>query len=260
MADRFEKFTEHARSVLTYAQEEAQRFNHNYLGTEHLLLGLVREGDGVAAKVLINLGVELGKVRSAVEFIIGRGERSPRGEIGLTPRAKKVIELSVAEARHLDHSYVGTEHLLLGLVGEAEGIAFGVLQSLDVSLERVRTETARVLSNTPPASHAVKPSDVQVAEARHALEEAIAAIEAPGISDLPAELARAVLVPMLREIIGGLGILGLGYVSEELSVRRQLHRNLQILDDAAAVFNRHHLEDPASLLLDASAAVRVALG
>ena len=126
MADRFDKFTERARRVLTLAQEEAQRFNHNYIGTEHLLLGLVREGDGVAAKVLANLGVELNKVRSAVEFIIGRGDRAVLGEIGLTPRAKKVIELAVDEARRLNHHYIGTEHLLLGLVREGEGIAAGV--------------------------------------------------------------------------------------------------------------------------------------
>jgi ATP-dependent Clp protease ATP-binding subunit ClpC len=152
MADRFDKFTERARRVLTLAQEEAQRFNHNYIGTEHLLLGLVREGDGVAAKVLGNLGVELSKVRSAVEFIIGRGEKTVSGEIGLTPRAKKVIELAVEEARRLNHSYIGTEHLLLGLVREGEGIAFGVLESLGVSLERVRTETARILSQSTPQS------------------------------------------------------------------------------------------------------------
>jgi len=115
MADRFDKFTERARKVLQLAQEEAQRFNHNYIGTEHLLLGLVREGEGVAAKVLANLGVELNKVRSAVEFIIGRGDRTVTGDIGLTPRAKKVIELSVDEARRLNHHYIGTEHLLLGL-------------------------------------------------------------------------------------------------------------------------------------------------
>jgi ATP-dependent Clp protease ATP-binding subunit ClpC len=154
MADRFDKFTERARRVLTLAQEEAQRFNHNYIGTEHLLLGLVREGDGVAAKVLNNLGVELSKVRSAVEFIIGRGEKATSGDIGLTPRAKKVIELAVEEARRLNHSYIGTEHLLLGLVREGEGIAFGVLESLGVSLERVRTETARILSQSTPQSAA----------------------------------------------------------------------------------------------------------
>jgi len=150
MADRFDKFTERARRVLTLAQEEAQRFNHNYIGTEHLLLGLVREGDGVAAKVLANLGVELNKVRSAVEFIIGRGDRAVMGEIGLTPRAKKVIELAVDEARRLNHHYIGTEHLLLGLVREGEGIAAGVLESLGVNLERVRAETTRILSQSMP--------------------------------------------------------------------------------------------------------------
>ncbi|HUY76056.1 MAG TPA: ATP-dependent Clp protease ATP-binding subunit [Ktedonobacterales bacterium] len=146
MNDKFEKFTERARKVLSLAQEEAQRFNHNYIGTEHLLLGLVREGDGVAAKVLSNLGVELNKVRSAVEFIIGRGDRIVLGEIGLTPRAKKVIELAVDEARRLNHHYIGTEHLLLGLVREGEGIAAGVLESLGVNLEKVRSETIKVLN------------------------------------------------------------------------------------------------------------------
>ena len=154
MADRFDKFTERARRVLTLAQEEAQRFNHNYIGTEHLLLGLVREGDGVAAKVLSNLGVELNKVRSAVEFIIGRGDRQSSGEIGLTPRAKKVIELAVDEARRLGHSYIGTEHVLLGLVREGEGIAAGVLESLGVNLERVRAETTRILAQTQPQQQA----------------------------------------------------------------------------------------------------------
>jgi ATP-dependent Clp protease ATP-binding subunit ClpC len=146
--ERFDKFTERARKVLSLAQEEAQRFNHNYIGTEHLLLGLVREGDGVAAQVLKNLGVELTKVRSAVEFIIGRGDRIVLGEIGLTPRAKKVIELAVDEARRLNHHYIGTEHLLLGLVREGEGIAAGVLESLGVNLEKVRTQTIQVLSQS----------------------------------------------------------------------------------------------------------------
>ncbi|MGQ9676755.1 MAG: ATP-dependent Clp protease ATP-binding subunit [Chloroflexota bacterium] len=148
MPDRFDKFTERARKVLTLAQEEAQRFNHNYIGTEHILLGLVREGEGVAAKVLANMGVELNKVRSAVEFIIGRGDRMVVGEIGLTPRAKKVIELSVDEARRLNHHYIGTEHLLLGLVREGEGIAAGVLESLGVSLDKVRAQTIQVLNQS----------------------------------------------------------------------------------------------------------------
>src|SRR5271165_300581 len=124
--DRFDKFTERARKVLSLAQEEAQRFNHNYIGTEHLLLGLVREGEGVAAQVLSNLGVELNKVRSAVEFIIGRGDRIVLGEVGMTPRAKKVIELAVDEAKRLNARFVGPEHLLLGLIREGEGIAAGV--------------------------------------------------------------------------------------------------------------------------------------
>src|SRR5688572_2871855 len=148
MADRFDKFTERARKVLQLAQEEAQRFNHNYIGTEHLLLGLVREGEGVAAKVLANLGVELNKVRSAVEFIIGRGDRTVTGDIGLTPRAKKVIELSVDEARRLNHHYIGTEHLVLGLVREGEGIAAGVLESLGVSLDKVRSQVIYVLNQS----------------------------------------------------------------------------------------------------------------
>ena len=148
MASRFEKFSEKARRVLSLAQEEAQRFNHNYIGTEHILLGLVREKDGVAAKVLANLDVELPKVRSAVEFIIGRGERAPTGDMGLTPRAKKVIELAVDEARRLNHSYIGTEHLLIGLMREGEGVPAGVLESLGVSLDKVRSETSRMLSQS----------------------------------------------------------------------------------------------------------------
>jgi ATP-dependent Clp protease ATP-binding subunit ClpC len=148
MASRFEKFSERARRVLSLAQEEAQRFNHNYIGTEHILLGLVRETDGVAARVLSSLGIELSKVRSAVEFIIGRGERPSPGDIGLTPRAKKVIELAVDEARRLSHHYIGTEHLLIGIMREGEGVAAGVLESLGVSLDKVRAETTRILNQS----------------------------------------------------------------------------------------------------------------
>ncbi len=159
MPSRFEKFTERARRVLTLSQEEAQRFNHNYIGTEHILLGLVREGEGVAAKVLANLGVELEKVRSAVEYIIGRGEKSVSGEIGLTPRAKRVIELAVDEARRLGHNYIGTEHLLLGLLREGEGMAAGVLESLGIGLDKVRTETIRILNQTSSQAHSsVRPT------------------------------------------------------------------------------------------------------
>ncbi|MDA8203214.1 MAG: ATP-dependent Clp protease ATP-binding subunit [Chloroflexi bacterium] len=157
MVDRFDKFTDRARKVLTLAQDEAQRFNHNYIGTEHLLLGLVREGDGVAARVLENMGVELPKVRTAVEFIIGRGDRPVVGEVGLTPRAKRVIELAIDEARRLGHNYIGTEHLLLGLVREGEGIAAGVLESLGVNLDKVRHEVIRVLSQSSSVGPTAEP-------------------------------------------------------------------------------------------------------
>jgi excisionase family DNA binding protein len=149
--DRFDRFTNRARHVLALAQEEAIRFRHNYIGTEHLLLGLVREGDGVACKVLMSLGVELDRVRSGVEFIIGRGDRPAVGEIGLTPRAKKVIKLAMDEARRLDHHYIGTEHLLLGLLREGEGIAVGVLESLGISLQDVRAQTLRIVGGKEAA-------------------------------------------------------------------------------------------------------------
>tara|TARA_B100000029_G_scaffold102510_1_gene92928 strand:+ start:3174 stop:5639 length:2466 start_codon:yes stop_codon:yes gene_type:complete len=152
MGSRFEKFSERARRVLSLAQEEAQRFNHNYIGTEHILLGLVRETEGVAARVLSGLTIDLSKVRSAVEFIIGRGEKPAEGEIGLTPRAKKVVELAVDEARRMNHTYIGTEHLLIGLLREGEGVAAGVLESLGVTLEKVRAETHRILSNSSTTS------------------------------------------------------------------------------------------------------------
>ncbi len=137
--------------ALGLAQEEAHHLNHNYMGTEHLLLGLVREGEGVAAKVLSNLGVELNKVRSAVEFLIGRGERVMLGEGGLTPRAQKVIEVAMDEAGSLNHHHIGTGHLLLGLVREGEGIAVAVLEAhvkgQEVSVEHVRTQTIPMLAS-----------------------------------------------------------------------------------------------------------------
>src|SRR5258708_19644221 len=149
--DSFDKFTERARTVLSLAQEEAQRFNHGYIGTEELLVGLVREGDGVAGAVLRNLGVDLTSVRAEVERTVGLGDHSVQGDIGLTPRAKKVFELAVDEARRLNHHYIGTEHILLGLVREREGIAGRVLESLGVQLAQVRTATVQVLSQRTPS-------------------------------------------------------------------------------------------------------------
>jgi hypothetical protein len=176
--DRFDKFSDHARTALTLAQDEAQRFNHNYIGTEHLLLGLLRVDDCMATRALRNLGVELPKVRAAVEFIIGRGDLPVVGEVGLTPRAKRVIELAIDEARRMDHHYIGTEHLLLGIVREGEGIAAGVLESLRVNLDKVRHEVIRLLAETssadPSRTHDAPimavPASLPVDEATRALE------------------------------------------------------------------------------------------
>ncbi len=150
MADRaFDKFTKRTKQVLQYATEEARAFNHPYIGTEHILLGLIREGEGVAAQVLNNLGVKLSQARHAVEFIVGVGEGPPRQDQDLTARAKKVIEYAVEETKRLNHHYIGTEHLLLGLVRNGEGVATGVLDILGVSLEQVRTQVLRVLRQGP---------------------------------------------------------------------------------------------------------------
>ncbi|MCJ7769222.1 MAG: AAA family ATPase, partial [Dehalococcoidales bacterium] len=148
MASRFDKFSERARRVLTLAQEEAKRLNHNYIGTEHILLGLVREEEGVAAKILVNMGTSLSKMRSAVEYVIGTGEKPSAGAAGLTSRAKRVIELAIDEARQLGHAYIGTEHLLLGLLREGEGVAAGVLDSFSITLDRTRAEITRFLSQS----------------------------------------------------------------------------------------------------------------
>src|SRR5437763_578987 len=136
----FERFTERAKKVLTLAQEEAERSHHSYIGTEHLLLGLLREGEGLAAKVLNNLGVEINKVRATIESVLGRNERIIIQQIIPTSRVKKVIEISFEEARRMRNNYVGTEHLLLGLLIEGEGIAAHVLEDLGANLEKVRGE------------------------------------------------------------------------------------------------------------------------
>ncbi|HVC99674.1 MAG TPA: ATP-dependent Clp protease ATP-binding subunit [Candidatus Dormibacteraeota bacterium] len=144
----FERFTERAKKVLTLAQEEAERSHHSYIGTEHLLLGLLREGEGLAAKVLGNLGVEIGKVRQTIESVLGRNERIIIQQIIPTSRVKKVIEISFEEARRMGHNYVGTEHLLLGLLIEGEGIAAHVLEDLGANLEKVRAEIERLLHDS----------------------------------------------------------------------------------------------------------------
>ena len=142
----FERFTDRARRVVVLAQEEARMLNHNYIGTEHILLGLIHEGEGVAAKGLESLGISLEGVRSQVEEIIGQGQQAPSGHIPFTPRAKKVLELSLREALQLGHNYIGTEHILLGLIREGEGVAAQVLVKLGADLNRVRQQVIQLLS------------------------------------------------------------------------------------------------------------------
>ena len=145
----FERFTDRARRVVVLAQEEARMLNHNYIGTEHILLGLIHEGEGVAAKALESLGISLEAVRQQVEEIIGQGQQAPSGHIPFTPRAKKVLELSLRESRQLGHDYIGTEHILLGLIREGEGVAAQVLVKLGADLNRVRQQVIQLLHVHP---------------------------------------------------------------------------------------------------------------
>src|SRR5215217_2946958 len=149
----YERFTDRARKVMQLANQEAQRFNHEYVGTEHVLLGLVKEGSGVAANVLKNLDIDLRKIRVEVEKIVQAGpDMVTMGKLPQTPRAKKVIEYSIEEARNLNHNYVGTEHLLLGLLREQEGVAAQVLMNLGLKLEDVREEVLNLLGHNMPES------------------------------------------------------------------------------------------------------------
>src|ERR1043165_3191717 len=155
--DMFERFTDRARKAMALANQEAQRFNHEYIGTEHILLGLVKEGSGIGANVLKNLDIDLRKIRLEVEKIVQAGpDMVTMGKLPQTPRAKKVIEYSIEEARTLNHNYVGTEHLLLGLLREQEGVAAQVLMNLGLKLEDVREEVLNLLGagveNEEPAS------------------------------------------------------------------------------------------------------------
>ena len=142
----FERFTDRARRVVVLAQEEARMLNHNYIGTEHILLGLIHEGEGVAAKALEAMDISLESVREQVEEIIGQGTQAPSGHIPFTPRAKKVLEYSLREALQLGHNYIGTEHILLGLIREGEGVAAQVLTNLGADLPRVRQQVIQLLN------------------------------------------------------------------------------------------------------------------
>ena len=201
----FERFTDRARRVVVLAQEEARMLNHNYIGTEHLLLGLIHEGEGVAARALEAMGISLEVVRQQVEEIIGQGQEAPSGHIPFTPRAKKVLELSLREANQLGHEYIGTEHILLGLVREGDGVAAQVLVKLGADLNRVRQQVIELLRGQAGRSAAgqdrpahrrerARPPDDVLARLE-SLDERLAAIERwvgmrPGPHDLDQELAR----------------------------------------------------------------------
>jgi ATP-dependent Clp protease ATP-binding subunit ClpC len=153
----FERFTDRARQVITLAQQEARGLAHNYIGTEHLLLGLLREREGLAAQVLESLDVDIGPVRDAVRRIVGPGEEAVPGQIPFTPRTKKVLELALREALTLNHNYIGTEHILLGLVGENEGVGARILAEAGLEPERIRNAVIRKLSEYGPPSGPRKP-------------------------------------------------------------------------------------------------------
>jgi len=198
----FERFTDRARRVVVQAQEEARMLNHSYIGTEHILLGLIDEGDGVGAKALESLGISLDAVRQQVEEIIGRGQHAPSGHIPLTPRAKKVLELSLRESQQLGHNYIGTEHILLGLLREGDGVAPQVLVKLGADLNRVRQQVIQLLhgyqakgpalARSPAGEHTLLPgvqTRLEVAEARlAALEQRVGT--GPDTSDLDDQIDR----------------------------------------------------------------------
>ena len=149
-SNRFNRFTERAKNVILFAKQEARRFNHDYIDTEHLLLGLIHEGEGVAAAVLQKLGLDLETIRIEVEKLIRSGPQTQApGDIPFTPRSKKALELSAEEARALGHNYIGTEHFLLGLIKEGEGMAYRVLLNLGLDLDKVRNEVREVLNQEP---------------------------------------------------------------------------------------------------------------
>ena len=196
----FERFTDRARRVVVLAQEEARMLNHAHIGTEHLLLGLVHEGQGVAARALEALGISLEAVRREVEEIIGRGERPASGHIPFTPRAKKVLELALRESNQLGHEYIGTEHILLGLLREGEGVAAQVLVKMGTDLNRVRQQVIELLhghgGERPPSGKRVRArSGGDILDLIDALDQRLEAIERwvgmrPDLRDLDEGIAR----------------------------------------------------------------------
>ena len=198
----FERFTDRARRVVVLAQEEARMLHHNYIGTEHILLGLIHEGEGVAAKALESLGISLDAVRQQVEEIIGQGQQTPSGHIPFTPRAKKVLELTRREAEQLGHNYIGTEHILLGLIREGNGVAAQVLVMLGADVNRVRLTVIQLLHGHParePVSTRSAAQELRLPPGLQArldeVEQRLAAIEqrlgtGPDTSDLDEQIAQ----------------------------------------------------------------------
>jgi Clp amino terminal domain, pathogenicity island component len=198
----FERFTDRGRRAVVLAQEEARLLNHDYIGTEHILLGLIHEGEGVAARTLTALDVSLDAIRAEVVAIVGQGERPPGGHIPFTPRAKKVLELSLREALQLGHNYIGTEHILLGLIREGQGVAAQVLVKLGADLDRVRQQVIQLLAvyaGMGPTEQAL------LGQPRLGQQAATAGVVGgPGLfQDQPAELVR--VVPLAREVFRGYG-------------------------------------------------------
>jgi len=195
----FERFTDRARRVVVLAQEEARMLNHNYIGTEHILLGLVHEGDGVAARVLSSMDISLEAVRMRVEEIIGQGQAAPAGHIPFTPRAKKVLELSLREALQLGDDYIGTEHILLGLVREGEGVAFQVLTAMGADAERLRESVIEMVQGHPemPAAEGTYADVGNAAVEESAAAEWAAAQEPPNCPRCRAPLAETLAIKAL---------------------------------------------------------------
>ena len=236
----FERFTDRARRVVVLAQEEARMLNHNYIGTEHILLGLIHEGEGVAAKALESLGISLEAVRQQVEEIIGQGQQAPSGHIPFTPRAKKVLELSLREALQLGHNYIGTEHILLGLIREGEGVAAQVLVKLGGDLHRVRQQVIQLLhghqGKGPGAAGAPSQVRARVPEAYAATDDGThAPLVRPG-TDSP------VVVPYLLYADAGRGD---GLAGQDLWLHRgsaghQGGRHRQARGAATRRWRSHH--------------------
>jgi ATP-dependent Clp protease ATP-binding subunit ClpC len=181
MSGVFERFTDRARRVVVLAQEEARSLDHNYIGTEHILLGIIREREGVGARALSALEISLDSVRVDVERIIGRGEETPGGHIPFTPRAKKVLELSLREALHLGHNYIGTEHILLGLVREGEGVAAQVLINSGAGLESVRQAVLKLLAGMATVQEAPPQADLRCSFCNKAQNEVAKLVAGPGV-------------------------------------------------------------------------------